>query len=286
MLSRHRLSTIVNADRIIVINNGEIVEQGTHAELLQNHGYYRRLYFRQGFLEASESDSGTPFSETTCSCHQYPSNGERSWKPDAPEFIPKAYKTPGGNQSQFPLSECVPNRLHPENKGFSESTVDIYETETDDSFHIETGPEKENLPVKFSAEHTTNTNNCNQALKDDFRSSHDEPKLFYPTMNENARGNSLGFDEGYDATAAKRPAVSKSEARDTFRRGLSKSEPSNLARETSMDNDEDSGDWQTVGTKATTTSCPNKARTGSSARPRRRRNRKGRENYQRAGVQA
>ncbi|EFQ98192.1 heavy metal tolerance protein [Nannizzia gypsea CBS 118893] len=283
----HRLSTIVNADRIVVINNGEIVEQGTHAELLQNHGYYHRLCFRQGFLEASESDSGTPFSETTCSCHQYPSNGERSWKPDAPEFIPKTYKAPGVNQPQFPLSDCDQNRLRPEDKGFSESTVDIYETETDDSFHIETGPEKENLQVKFATGRTTNTNGCDQTLKDNIRRSHDEAKLFYPTTNQNARGNSLGFDEGYDATAAEGTAVSKRDAQDNFRRGLSKSEPSNLARESSMDEDEDSGDWQTVGTKATNTLCPNKAQSRSSARPRRprRRNRKGIESYQRTGVQ-
>ncbi|KDB22671.1 hypothetical protein H109_05411 [Trichophyton interdigitale MR816] len=281
----HRLSTIVNADRIVVINNGEIVEQGTHTELLQNHGYYRRLCFRQGFLEASESDSGTPFSETTCSCHQYPSNGERSWKPDAPEFIPKAYKAPGGNQPQFPLSECDPNRLHQGDKGFSESTVDIYETETDDSFHIETGPDKENVQAKFAAEGATNTNRSGQTSKGDARSSHDEPKVFYPTMNENVRGNSLGFDERYDATAAEGLDASKCDVQDNLRRGLSKSEPSNLARDISIDGDEDSGDWQTVDTKTTTASGPNKAPVKNSTRPRRRRNRKGRENYQKAGVQ-
>ncbi|OAL73869.1 ABC transporter [Trichophyton violaceum] len=281
----HRLSTIVNADRIVVINNGEIVEQGTHTELLQNHGYYRRLCFRQGFLEASESDSGTPFSETTCSCHQYPSNGERLWKPDAPEFVPKAYKAPGGNQSQFPPSECNSNRLHQEDKGFSEATVDIYETETDDSFHIETGPDKENLQVKFAAECTTNTNGFGQTSKDDARLSHDEPKVFYPTMNENVRGNSLGFDESYDATAVEGLDASKCDAQDKLRRGLSKSEPSNLARDISIEGDEDSGDCQFVDTKTTTTSGPNKALVKNSTRPRRRRNRKGRENYQKARVQ-
>lgn len=40
----HRLSTIRDVNRIIVMRRGEIVEQGSHAELLRLDGYYRRLY--------------------------------------------------------------------------------------------------------------------------------------------------------------------------------------------------------------------------------------------------
>lgn len=40
----HRLSTVVNADRIIVMANGGIAEEGTHAELLALKGYYYQLY--------------------------------------------------------------------------------------------------------------------------------------------------------------------------------------------------------------------------------------------------
>ena len=43
----HRLSTIKNADSIMVINDGRIVEQGTHDELINNHGEYYNLYMAQ-----------------------------------------------------------------------------------------------------------------------------------------------------------------------------------------------------------------------------------------------
>jgi ABC-type multidrug transport system fused ATPase/permease subunit len=43
----HRLSTILAADQILVMQQGEIVESGTHTELMKRNGAYSRLYAAQ-----------------------------------------------------------------------------------------------------------------------------------------------------------------------------------------------------------------------------------------------
>lgn len=45
----HRLSTIINADEIFVINKGELAEQGSHKELLDKNGIYKKLFDMQNF---------------------------------------------------------------------------------------------------------------------------------------------------------------------------------------------------------------------------------------------
>ncbi|MBP7710524.1 MAG: ABC transporter ATP-binding protein [Rickettsiales bacterium] len=50
----HRLSTVIHADKIVVISNGEIVEQGTHQELMQQGGAYANLYSKQFEIGVSE----------------------------------------------------------------------------------------------------------------------------------------------------------------------------------------------------------------------------------------
>jgi ATP-binding cassette subfamily B protein len=46
----HRLSTVQEADRILVLDEGKIVESGTHSELVSKQGLYRRLYDAQSFI--------------------------------------------------------------------------------------------------------------------------------------------------------------------------------------------------------------------------------------------
>ncbi|ENH97752.1 ABC-type transport system ATP-binding/permease protein [Gracilibacillus halophilus YIM-C55.5] len=46
----HRLHTIQNADQILMLRNGEIIEQGTHTELVQRNGYYRHLLTTQQMM--------------------------------------------------------------------------------------------------------------------------------------------------------------------------------------------------------------------------------------------
>ena len=48
----HRLTTILNADKIVVLSRGTIVEQGTHAELIDRKGIYYNLY--QGQFKEDE----------------------------------------------------------------------------------------------------------------------------------------------------------------------------------------------------------------------------------------
>jgi len=50
----HRLSTIRKANRIVVISNGEIVEVGTHEELMEKDGEYKKLYLLQ-FQDGTEA---------------------------------------------------------------------------------------------------------------------------------------------------------------------------------------------------------------------------------------
>jgi ATP-binding cassette subfamily B protein len=52
----HRLSTVMSADRILVLDRGQVIQQGTHESLVAEGGLYRRLWQIQSVIEADLAD--------------------------------------------------------------------------------------------------------------------------------------------------------------------------------------------------------------------------------------
>ena len=47
----HRIQSVVNADQILVLEGGKVVQQGTHEELVEQPGFYREIYDLQARIE-------------------------------------------------------------------------------------------------------------------------------------------------------------------------------------------------------------------------------------------
>jgi ATP-binding cassette subfamily B multidrug efflux pump len=81
----HRLSTIARMDRLIVLEAGKIVEQGTHAELLALSGHYEKLWRHQsgGFL----TDGAPPVVSDDETEEPLPEKDEEAVPPEAKNAI-------------------------------------------------------------------------------------------------------------------------------------------------------------------------------------------------------
>lgn len=54
IITSHRLSAIQHANLILVLDNGKVIERGTHEELMEKHGWYKEMYLRQQLEELVE----------------------------------------------------------------------------------------------------------------------------------------------------------------------------------------------------------------------------------------
>ena len=57
LIVSHRISSAKNADRIIIIDNGTVIQEGNHTQLVNQDGYYRELYLKQ--LSEAEGHQNT-----------------------------------------------------------------------------------------------------------------------------------------------------------------------------------------------------------------------------------
>jgi ATP-binding cassette subfamily B protein len=62
LIIAHRLSTLMHADRILVLERGRIAQSGSHVELSRADGIYRRLWKLESALEEELADGGEPSS--------------------------------------------------------------------------------------------------------------------------------------------------------------------------------------------------------------------------------
>jgi len=58
IITSHRLSAIQHANLILVLEDGKIIERGTHEDLMQQHGWYKEMYLRQQLEELVEQGGG------------------------------------------------------------------------------------------------------------------------------------------------------------------------------------------------------------------------------------
>ncbi|KAH6648571.1 hypothetical protein BKA67DRAFT_522831 [Truncatella angustata] len=121
----HRLSTVMNADIIFVVSDGEVVEQGSHEELLEKKGKYAELWSKQIFVKPKEPKDTCTISDTASKPEELPagnvtssssadstasSSTESNNKANQQTAVPKIIttpiaKTPSGHEKEVDQSK-------------------------------------------------------------------------------------------------------------------------------------------------------------------------------------
>jgi ABC-type multidrug transport system ATPase subunit len=117
VVCRHRLSTIMNADRIVVVEGGEIEEEGSHDELIVAKGRYADLWSKQTFIkpkntegktDASSAANPTIINDLTPECTTTEVSKAQAATGEATQKQPTengAAKTPNGHKKEVESAE-------------------------------------------------------------------------------------------------------------------------------------------------------------------------------------
>ncbi|TDZ21857.1 Heavy metal tolerance protein [Colletotrichum orbiculare MAFF 240422] len=108
----HRLSTIMNADRIVVVEDGQVVEQGNHTDLVTANGRYADLWSKQTFLkpkdDESTDDKKSDHGDTQVDDTSTTEPNERSQKTSTPAETGDQSQTPGHKKEGSKLNPVAP----------------------------------------------------------------------------------------------------------------------------------------------------------------------------------
>ncbi|ODH53455.1 hypothetical protein GX48_00285 [Paracoccidioides brasiliensis] len=302
----HRLSTVINADKILVVADGTIVEEGNHAELLEKRGRYHRLWAFQGAfhnpkskheqtgilindldnkgsviredfpedgkdiassrsgdnageaLDNSRKQGREPLSQKNPNSESGVSTNnpfsKKIWKPDAPEFVPRAHQSPRPS-----VLDVVPTQTNGTNHCFPSGAASL-------------NLSKENVPPPGSTDSSLNDQMKNEDRETISLPSKKQMALGQPGLKDVRSAELEQEPATQDPTEINSPRFASLQNSTQRRRELTKSEPTGLGKSTSQGGDETSS---LVDSETTKPATQHKKGQSTANQRRRRRNRNG-----------